>query len=63
MARRLPTFQEIRVNALRLLGDTQDVLRSDWPEGHGPTARQAKAAAKAREHIAKAKAALDQAAR
>ncbi len=62
MARRLPTFQEIRSDAYRLLGDTQDVLRSDWPEGHGPTAKQAKAVAKARDHIAKAKAALNEAA-
>ena len=59
----LPTFEEMRRNAHRLLGDAQDELRSDWRPGAGPTSKQAKAAQEAREHIAKAKAALDRAAR
>lgn len=63
MIRSQPTFQEMRRDALRLLGDAQDVLRSDWPEGHGPTRRQADALADARAAIAAAKDALDRAAR
>ena len=31
-----PTFQQMRQEALRLLGDALDVLRSDWDEDHGP---------------------------
>lgn len=59
----LPTFEEMRRNAHRLLGDAQDELRSDWLPGTGPTDAQAEAAAEARQHIAKAKEALDKAAR
>ena len=59
----LPTFEEMRRNAHRLLGDAQDELRSDWRPGTGPTDAQADAAAEAREFIAKAKDALDRAAR
>lgn len=59
----LPTFEEMRRNAHRLLGDAQDELRSDWRPGAGPTDEQADAVALARQYIAKAKAALDRAAR
>ncbi|MFI7468169.1 hypothetical protein [Nonomuraea sp. NPDC049646] len=59
----LPTFEQMRRNAHRLLGDAQDELRSDWASGTGPTDKQAAAAAEARKHIAAAKAALDRAAR
>lgn len=59
----LPTFEDMRRNTHRLLGDAQDELRSDWKPGTGPTDRQAEAAAEARSHIAEAKDALDRAAR
>ena len=59
----LPTFEEMRRNAHRLLGDAQDELRSDWRAGTGPTAQQAEDIHEARSYIAKAKAALDRAAR
>ena len=59
----LPTFEEMRRNAHRLLGDAADELRSDWREGTGPTTAQAKAKVEAMVHIAKAKAALDRAGR
>lgn len=59
----LPTFEQMRRNAHRLLGDAQDKLRSDWQPGTGPTDRQAEDLYDARQHIAKAKAALDRAAR
>jgi hypothetical protein len=59
----LPTFEEMRRNAHRLLGDAQDELRSDWAPGTGPSAQQAEDLYDARQHIAKAKAALDRAAR
>jgi hypothetical protein len=59
----LPTFQDMRREAFARLGDVEDVLRSDWRSGAGPTSEQADAAMQARRHIAKAKAALDQAAR
>ena len=59
----LPSFEEIRRNAHRLLGDAQDELRSDWRPGAGPSAAQAKAAQEARHFIAKAKEKLDEAAR
>lgn len=59
----LPTFQEMRRSAFRLLGDAEDELRSDWARGAGPTREQAEAAHEARVLIAKAKAALDRAAR
>jgi hypothetical protein len=61
--KQLPTFQQMRRDALRLLGDAQDVLRSDWPEGHGPTRSQANALGDARAAISAAKDALDRAAR
>ena len=60
---RLPTFQEMRREAFAMLGDVEDVLRSDWRSGTGPTTEQADAAMQARRHIAEAKAALDEAAR
>lgn len=63
MARQLPTFEDIRVAALRLLGDAADELRSDWREGAGPNPAQADARRQAFVHIGHAKAALDEAAR
>lgn len=58
----LPTFEDMRRNAHRLLGDAQDELRSDWRPGTGPTSAQGDALAEARRHIAAAKEALDRAA-
>lgn len=60
--RGLPTFAEMRINALRMLGDARDELASDWREGTGPTRQQATALRGAREAIARAKTALDRAA-
>lgn len=59
----LPTFQEMRHEAFAMLGDVEDVLRSDWRSGTGPTTAQADSATEARRYIAEAKATLDQAAR
>ena len=59
----LPTFEEMRRNAHRLLGDAQDELRSDWQPDTGPTDEQAEELQAARSYIALAKAALDRAAR
>ena len=59
---RLPTFDDMRADAYTLLGDVQDVLRTDWRPGTGPTLRQADATIEAQRHIARAKAALDRAA-
>jgi hypothetical protein len=59
----LPTFEEMRRNARRLLGDAQDELLSDFASGRGPTIDQANAMADACHHIALAEAALDRAAR
>ena len=59
----LPTFQEMRRDALRLLGDAQDVLRSDWADGSGPTDAQSAAVSRAKALIVKAKTELDRAAR
>lgn len=59
---RLPTFEDIRREAYRLLGDAQDVLRSDWAPGTGPTTAQAFAVHDARLAIADAKRALNDAA-
>lgn len=58
----LPNFEGVRREAYRLLGDAQDVLRSDWAEGTGPTAEQATALQRARRAIAEAKEALNEAA-
>ena len=56
----LPDFSEMRYNALRLLGDAEDELRSDWRPGGGPrTTEQGNARIEALQHIARAKAALD----
>ena len=55
--------QQMRQEALRLLGDALDVLRSDWDEDHGPTSAQSLALDEARHHIGRAKAHLDRAAR
>ena len=60
---RLPTFEDMRREAFGMLGDVEDVLRSDWRSGTGPTTEQADAAMQPRRHIAEAKAALDEAAR
>jgi hypothetical protein len=57
----LPTFEDMRREALRLLGDAQDTLRSDWRDATGPTDRQADALNDARKAISAAKIALDQA--
>jgi len=59
----LPTFEEMRRAAHKLLGDAQDELRSDWRDGTGPTPQQGEDLYDVRQHIAKAKAALDRAAR
>lgn len=59
----LPTFQDMRRRAHKLLGDAEDELRSDWRSGTGPTREQSQAALEARQLIAQAKAALDRAAR
>lgn len=58
----LPTFEDMRRQAHRALGDAEDELRSDWRPGSGPTAEQGKAAREARSLIAEAKRALDRAA-
>lgn len=58
----LPTFAEMRINALRLLGDAQAELRSDWRDGTGPTRTQSAAMRAAMTAIGRATAALDRAA-
>lgn len=58
----LPTFEDIRLEAYKSLGDAQDWLRSDWRSGTGPTAEQGAAAREARQLIAQAKDALNLAA-
>jgi hypothetical protein len=57
----LPSFEEMRHRAFRLLDQAEDELRSDWRPGTGPSEKQAEAASEARELIARAKAALDRA--
>lgn len=59
----LSTFEEMRRNAHKQLGDVEDELRSDWRTGTRPTKDQAAAWHKARNFIDKAKAALDRAGR
>lgn len=59
---KLPTFEEIRRNTHRMLGDAADELRSDWSDEQ-ITKAQADAKAEAMKHIGLAKAALDRAAR
>jgi hypothetical protein len=63
MPENLPTLDDIRSNAFAMLGDVEDELRSDWREDTGPNHDQAEALRNARQAIAKAKAALDAAAR
>ncbi|MEV7006869.1 hypothetical protein [Streptosporangium sp. NPDC051022] len=58
----LPTFEEMRRNAYRLLGDAEDELRSDWAPGSEPTHAQALARREAMRLIARAKVALNRAA-
>ncbi|HEY9417600.1 MAG TPA: hypothetical protein VIQ30_22810 [Pseudonocardia sp.] len=57
----LPTFQQMRREAGRLLSDARDTLASDWREGTGPNHEQAQAAMRARQHIASAKTAIHEA--
>jgi hypothetical protein len=57
----LPSFEEMRHRAYRLLEQAEDELRSDWAPGTGPNEKQAEAASQAREHIHQAQAALDRA--
>jgi hypothetical protein len=59
----LPTFEEMRRNAFKLLGDAQDELRSDWAPGTGPNNQQVAALQRARAAISQAKNALDAVAR
>jgi hypothetical protein len=59
----LPTFEQMRVAARRLLSDARDELKSDWQRGSGPTPAQNQARLDALHHIGLAKAALDQAGR
>lgn len=58
----LPTFETIRAQAYRLLGDTEDWLRSDWRTDTQPSAAGLAAVRQARTHIARAKTALNRAA-
>lgn len=55
------TFEAMRHEAYRLLGDAQDVLRSDWHDN--PSGEQVKALHQARKLIGEAKDALNDAAR
>ena len=59
----LPTFEDVRSKAHRMLGDVEDELRSDFRGGHGPNDKQIDALWEARRSIAAAKSALDLAAR
>jgi hypothetical protein len=59
----LSTFEEMRRNADKQLGDVEGELRSDWRTGTGPTKDQAAAWHEARSFVDKAKAALDRAGR
>lgn len=59
----LPPFAYIRVRAYVQLGDVEDLLRSDWAPGTGPTRGQGHALHEAVLAIARAKAALNEAAR
>lgn len=59
----LPTFEDMRRCANRLLAEAEDELRSDWREGAGPNDRQAEAMNAARASIAQARNWLDYAAR
>ncbi|MFI6296805.1 hypothetical protein ACIBEJ_34810 [Nonomuraea sp. NPDC050790] len=58
----LPTFEEMRRNAYKLLGDAQQELTSDW-RGPEPTDKQMEAIGEALRAITKAKVALDKVAR
>lgn len=62
-ARRLPTFEEIRRDAHKELGDVEDLLRSDWVPGTGPSPKQAELLSHVRSAIRSARAALDEVAR
>lgn len=61
-SRGLPTFEQVRRDAYRELGDVLDGLRSDWQPGAGPTREQREALNAARAHIAVAREKLNQAA-
>lgn len=56
-----PNFETIRTTVVRLLGDAQDGLRSDWQATTPPTAAQLAALSQARPHLARPKNALDRA--
>lgn len=54
----LPSFEEMRRNAYKLLGDAQQELYSDWRPDGAPNRKQLEAAREALRHITKAKQAL-----
>jgi hypothetical protein len=58
----LPTFDDVRGNAFRLVGQAADCLRSDYQLGTGPTREAALAVQQAFTAIGAAKAALTEAA-
>lgn len=58
----LPTFEDMRRTAYRLLGDVEQELRSDWAPGTGPTPKQAAYLRDVRLHIARARTSLTNAA-
>jgi hypothetical protein len=60
-AQDLPSFEEVRSQMYRLLGDAQDVAQSARRD-NPPTRRKAQAFARARKAIAAAKTALNDAA-
>jgi hypothetical protein len=60
--RGLPSFEEMRRNAYRLLGDAQQELYSDWRSEAGPSKTQLEAARKALRAITEAKKRLIEAA-
>lgn len=57
--RGLPTFEDMRCDAFRMLADALDVLRSDWRPDSQPSRRQYEALLDARKHIHAAQDALD----
>ncbi|MDO8183948.1 hypothetical protein Q5424_08365 [Conexibacter sp. JD483] len=60
--RTCPTWEEMRADAYRQIGDAADALRSDWRADAAPTRAQLDARSEALDHIANAKAALNRAA-
>lgn len=55
----LPTFEEIRQEAFRQIGEVLDTLRLDWLPNTGPTDDQAVALRTARRALARAQEELD----